>query len=113
KVDWILGTGQNRIHMIYVSRDAQRIVTTNVNSGTVSIIDKAPVRTPGPASGSRGMSSDWNQTVVRVGNGSEGFDVSPDGKEIWVANAKDGTLSVINFDQKKVVDTLAVNARGA
>ena len=113
KVDWILGTGQNRIHMIYVSRDAQRIVTTNVNSGTVSIIDKAPVRTPGPASGSRGMSSDWNQTVVRVGNGSEGFDVSPDGKEIWVANAKDGTISIINFQEKKVVQTLAANLPGA
>lgn len=113
KVDWILGTGQNRIHMIYVSPDAQRIVTTNVNSGTVSIIDKAPVHTPGPASGSRGMSSDWNQTVVRVGNGSEGFDVSPDGKEIWVANAKDGTISIINFQEKKVVQTLAANLPGA
>jgi YVTN family beta-propeller protein len=113
KVDWILGTGQNRIHMIYVSRDAQRIVATNVNSGTVSIIDKAPVHTPGPASGSRGMSSDWNQTVVRVGNGSEGFDVSPDEKEIWVANAKDGTISIINFPEKKVMQTLAVNLPGA
>ncbi|MBN9614782.1 MAG: YncE family protein, partial [Acidobacteriales bacterium] len=113
KVDWILGTGQNRIHMIYVSRDAQRIVATNVISGTVSIIDKAPVRTPGPASGSRGMSSDWNQTVVRVGNGSEGFDVSPDEKEIWVANAKDGTISIINFQEKKVVQTVAANLPGA
>jgi len=113
KVDWILGTGQNRVHMIYVSRDAQRIVATNVNSGTVSIIDKAPVHTPGPASGSRGMSFDWNQTVVRVGNGSEGFDVSPDGKEIWVANAKDGTISIINFQEKKVVQTLAANLPGA
>lgn len=136
KVDWILGTGQNRTHMIYVSKNGQRIVTTNVNSGTVSIIDQEPVRAPGPppgASGDRrpqgpgaiappparpgrpgGMArTDWNETVVRVGNGSEGFDVSPDGKEIWVANAQDGTLSVINFDQKKVVDTLAVNARGA
>lgn len=113
KVDWILGTGQNRIHMIYVSRDAQRIVATNVISGTVSIIDKAPVRTPGPASGSRGMSSDWNQTVVRVGNGSEGFDVSPDGREIWVANAKDGTISIINFQEKKVVQTVAANLPGA
>src|SRR5277367_625079 len=34
KVDWILGTGQNRTHMIYVSADGQHIVTTNVNSGT-------------------------------------------------------------------------------
>lgn len=127
KVDWILGTGQNRTHMIYVSKDGQRIVTTNVNSGTVSIIDQEPMRMPGPPPGAHGPSgmppppsrpggmarTDWNETVVRVGNGSEGFDVSPDGKEIWVANAQDGTLSVINFHEKKVVDTLAVNARGA
>ena len=36
-VDWILGTGQNRTHMIYVSPDMKTIVTTNVSSGTVSI----------------------------------------------------------------------------
>ena len=34
KVDWILGTGQNRTHMIYVSPDVQQIITTNVSSGT-------------------------------------------------------------------------------
>ena len=39
-VDWILGTGQNRTHMIYVSPDMKLIVTTNVSSGTVSIIEK-------------------------------------------------------------------------
>lgn len=126
KVDWILGTGQNRTHMIYVSKDGQRIVTSNVNSGTVSIIDQEPVRMPGPPPGAHGPGgmppppggpgaarTDWNETVVRVGNGSEGFDVSPDGSEIWVANAQDGTLSVINFQQKKVVDTLAINVHGA
>jgi YVTN family beta-propeller protein len=126
KVDWILGTGQNRIHMIYVSRDAQRIVATNVNSGTVSIIEREPVRVPGPPPGAggpqgappppvgpRGASTDWNQTIVRVGNGSEGFDVSPDSREIWVANALDGTISIINFQEKKVVQTLAANLPGA
>src|SRR5208283_1241519 len=35
KIDWILGTGQNRTHMIYVWPDLKRIVTTNVSSGTV------------------------------------------------------------------------------
>jgi YVTN family beta-propeller protein len=130
KVDWILGTGQNRTHMIYVSKDGQRIVTTNVNSGTVSIIDQEPVSMPGPPPGAQGHldvhrppppggpggnmpRTDWNETVVRVGHGSEGFDVSPDGKEIWVANAQDGTLSVIDFHEKKVVETLAVNVQGA
>jgi YVTN family beta-propeller protein len=56
---------------------------------------------------------DWNETVIRVGNGSEGFDVSPDGKQIWVANAQDGTLSVIDIAAKKVTATLATRTQGA
>lgn len=56
---------------------------------------------------------DWEQRVVKVGNGSEGFDVSPDGKEIWVANAQDGTISIINFSSKTVSDTLTANVPGA
>jgi YVTN family beta-propeller protein len=109
KVDWILGTGQNRIHMIYVAPDVQHIVTSNVISGTVSLIDMEPVHASGPSP----AHTDWNETVVRVGNGSEGFDVSPDHKEIWVANAQDGTISVIDYPAKKVVQTLAANVHGA
>jgi len=127
QVDWILGTGQNRTHMIYVSPDMKLIVTTNVSSGTVSIMDQEPVRMPGPppgaGAGGPGMPpppggapmprTDWNETVVKVGNGSEGFDISPDGREAWVANAQDGTLSVIDLAAKTVVDTLAADVRGA
>ncbi|HEY6339711.1 MAG TPA: YncE family protein [Candidatus Sulfotelmatobacter sp.] len=115
KVDWILGTGQNRTHMIYVAEDGEYIVTTNVSSGTVSIIDKELLRTaPGrPAPAGAGNRSDWNETVVKVGNGSEGFDVSPDRQEIWVANAQDGTISIIDRAGKSVVQTLDANARGA
>src|ERR1700734_2431348 len=90
-VDWILGTGQNRTHMIYVSPDLRLIVTTNVSSGTVSIIEKTPPRQPGPPPGMAARAQpgppqgpppgppggDWNETVIRVGNGSEGFDISP------------------------------------
>src|SRR5271170_7499325 len=50
KVDWILGTGQNRTHMIYVSPEMKWIVTTNVSSGTVSVIEKTAGR-PGPPMG--------------------------------------------------------------
>jgi YVTN family beta-propeller protein len=128
KVDWVLGTGQNRTHMIYVSDDLKRIVTTNVSSGTVSIIEKAAVRGPGgppppgfggppPPSGPGNLPGpprmDWNQTLVAVGNGPEGFDVSPGGKEIWVANAQDGTISIIDAATRKVTDTLAANVQGA
>ena len=120
KVDWIMGTGQNRTHMIYVFAGALRIVTTNVNSATVTVLDKTagpagvpttlPAgihRLPGPPGG------DWNETVIPVGRGSEGFDVSPDGKEAWVANAWDGTISVIDLDAKKVVATLDAQVRSA
>lgn len=113
KIDFILVTGQNRTHMIYVAENQKRIITTNVSSGTVSIIDALPPRqmpARGPAPPAHG---DWDETVVRVGNGSEGFDVSPDGKQIWVANAQDGTISIIDATEKKVIDTLGANARGA
>src|SRR6202044_2716507 len=110
-VDWILGTGQNRTHMIYVSPDLRLIVTTNVSSGTVSMIEKTA---SGPGQGGPpGTHTDWNETVIRVGNGSEGFDISPDHKEIWVGNSQEGTISIIDFASKKVVDTIAANARGA
>ena len=62
---------------------------------------------PGPPGG------DWNETVIPVGRGSEGFDVSPDGRLAWVANAWDGTVSVIDVEAKKVTATLQANARGA
>lgn len=109
RVDWIFGTGQNRTHMIHVAPDMSRIVTTNVSSGTVSVIEKST--SAGPGRGASG--GDWNQTVVRVGNGSEGFDVSPDGKEIWVANAQDGTVSTIDIASKQVTQTLEADVRGA
>jgi len=130
KIDWILGTGQNRTHMIYVWPDLKRIVTTNVSSGTVSIIEKTVGGGPsGPPPGNpnggggkgnppprRPMGApdgDWNETVVRVGNGSEGFDVSPDRKEIWVANAQDGTVSIVDDASKAVTQTLAADVKGA
>ena len=64
---------------------------------------------PGPAP----VRKDWNETVVPVGHGSEGFDLSPDQKEIWVANAQDGTISIIDYAAKKVIDTLHSDTRGA
>ena len=103
KIDWILGTGQDRTHMIVVSRNLDRIYTSNVNSGTISIIEKVAKSTaPGPPSGAQG----WEETVIHTGMGTEGFDVSPDGKELWSAAAQNGTVSIIDLAAKKVVETL-------
>jgi len=127
KVDWVMGTGQNRTHMIYVFPGAKKILTTNVSSATVTILEHTegpagmppgpPPGAPPPGAPARPMpgppGGDWNETVIPVGRGSEGFDISPDGKQAWVANAGDGTISVIDIDAKKVTATLAANARGA
>jgi len=94
--------------MIWVSPDLKRIVTSNVRSATISIIDK--ITRTGP-NGSH--QEDWDETVVAVGRGAEGFDVSPDAREIWCANAQDGTVSVIDAAEKKVVATVNANVRGA
>jgi YVTN family beta-propeller protein len=48
-----------------------------------------------------------------VGKGGEGFDVRPDGKEIWVANAGDGTVSIIDIAARQVKETLQANVPGA
>ena len=49
---------------------------------------------------------DWNQIVITTGKGDEGFDVSPDGRELWTANSQDGTLSIIDIANRKVTATL-------
>jgi YVTN family beta-propeller protein len=48
---------------------------------------------------------------VVVGKGPEGFDVSPDGKEVWAANSHDGTVSIIDVSKKSVVQSLDVGTR--
>jgi YVTN family beta-propeller protein len=106
KIDWVLGTGQNRTHMIAVSSSLDHIFTSNVNSGTISIIESRP-------GGGVRTDSDWDETVVDTGRGTEGFDISPDGKELWSAEAQKGTISVIDLATKKRVQTFEANIKGA
>jgi len=116
-VDWVLGTGQDRTHMLVVSADGKRVVTSNVNSATVTIAEprSGPPGPPAPPAAAPGGASwvDWTETVVPVGRGAEGIDVSPDGREAWVANAQDGTISIIDLTSKAVVQTLGADVRGA
>jgi YVTN family beta-propeller protein len=128
KFDWVMGTGQNRTHMLYVTPDQKQIYTTNVSSGTVSILEQVTLPPMGPPPGMKPSAGtqpppgppggnqprmDWNETVISVGKGDEGFDVSPDGHELWTANAQDGTLSVIDMTTRKVAATLDSKTFGA
>ena len=99
RVDWVLGTGQDGTHMVAMSKDHNMIFTSNIGSGTISIFERV------------GAADDWRQTVVPVGHGAEGFDVSPDGKELWAANAGDGTVSIVDIAGRKVIQTFPVDAK--
>lgn len=116
KIDWVLGTGQNRTHMIYVFEDLQRMITSNVASATMTVVEKSvggrglPGRGPGRGGPPQ---ANWDETLIPVGRGAEGFDVSPDANQVWAANAQDGTISVIDLPAKKVVQTLDANVNGA
>jgi YVTN family beta-propeller protein len=112
KIDWVMGTGQDRTHMIWVAPGLDEIVTSNPGSGTMSMIEHVSVASRPSQSGRPSEGNDqqtWDVTTVPVGKGSEGFDVSPDGKDIWVANADDGTVSIIDFASKKVIQTLPIS----
>jgi YVTN family beta-propeller protein len=126
KMDWIMGTGQDRTHMILVSKNLNEIYTSNVNSGTISIFEKTaapapPGPPPGPppsAATGRPMpplppGMNWEETVLKTGVGTEGFDVSPEGKELWSAAAESGTISIINLAAKKIAATLDAKVTGA
>jgi YVTN family beta-propeller protein len=122
-IDWCMGTGQNRTHMIYVTPDEKKIYTTNVESGTVSILEYAimppppmpmhPMPMNGKMLPDRKPHAEWTETVVPVFKGSEGFDVSPDGKELWTVSSNNGTIYIINTSDKKVTDTIDAKMLGA
>jgi DNA-binding beta-propeller fold protein YncE len=111
-VDWVLGTGQDRTHMVWVNESLDRVVTSNVSSGNISIIEQiAPASgAAGPPGGGR---KTWQVTNVWSGRGSEGFDVSPDAKEIWAANAQDATVTIIDVASKRSVQTVPIQVQGA
>ena len=122
-VDWVLGTGLIGTHMLWVSPDGRTIVTVGVGSGTMDLLTQ---RAGGPdemqpkllskqggvsTHGKDGpQSPDWDETLVKVGTYPEGFDVIPDAngnpQTIWVANAGEGSISVIDFATHTVTATI-------
>src|SRR5580704_8277002 len=99
KVDWLLGIGQNRTHMLVRTKYLNEIFTSNVDSGTVTAIEKSS------------DPSGWKETDIAVGKGPEGIDISPDDKEVWAANSGDGTVSVIDTAASKVTHTFNVHTK--
>jgi YVTN family beta-propeller protein len=102
RIEWVLGTGQGRTHMLKVKPDLTAIFTANMSSDSVSVFE------PDKNSDSSG----WTATVIPVGKAPEGFDVSADGKELWAASHQE-FVTVIDLASKKVTATINVHTKFA
>jgi YVTN family beta-propeller protein len=98
-IDWLFETGQNATHMIYVTRDARTIFTANIASDSISIIQQ------------QASDNAWTHTVVTVGKGPEGLDLSPNGRELWTAHSRDGAVSVIDVPSRKVIHNINIGTK--
>jgi len=98
KIDWQFETGQNTTHMVLPTKDLRTFFTSNISSDSVSAI-------------SQGADGVWTQTVIAVGKGPEGIDLSPNGREVWSAHSRDGGVSIIDVATKKVTATIPLGTK--
>jgi len=113
KLDWAMGTGQDRTHMIFVTPDAKQIYTTNVTSGTVSLLTDTILQPGNNAPAGARPREEWRQTIVTTARGSEGFDVSPDGAQLWTASSDNGVISIIDCKARTLKEKWDANVKGA
>jgi YVTN family beta-propeller protein len=117
RIDMLIGLGQDRTHMLIVDQDGSRIFTSNVTSNTISVLQKTNKTDANQWMESilfnNGDISGWSQVAIPVGRGPEGFDIAPDGKELWVANTHDGTVSIIDIATLKVSQVVDVHMKSA
>jgi DNA-binding beta-propeller fold protein YncE len=116
QVETVLGTGQDKTHLVWVSKDGRKVVASNAGSGTMSLFERTeqkPVTVPGaPLPPASYTVPGWRHTLIPVGQAAEGFAVSPDEQELWVGN-EDGTISIIDLTAAKAETSLAADVRGA
>lgn len=86
-------TNGYRSHMVVSVPELKKLYVANIDSGTVSIINPQTQHTK----------------VIRTGAGAEGIDVSPDGRQVWVSNRAENTISVIDTRLDSVVKKIDSN----
>ena len=82
-------THQERTHLIVVTPDEKKIYITNTISGTLTVLNRET----------------GAQKVISTGPRSEGIAMSPDGREVWVADRGDSVIRVISTASDEIVDS--------
>lgn len=79
-------------HMVLVTPDARRLVTANIKTQDVSVLDRAT-----------------GELVTRIpcGPGCEGIGFTPNGRCLWALNQEAGSITVIDTDTLEPIETFA------
>jgi YVTN family beta-propeller protein len=94
KVDEQYPTGQTGTHMVLFTGDGSRMITTNMGSNSVSILK------PGS-----------EPVHIQTGDGPEGLDVSPNGRELWVANSRGGSITPVDLTKSAATGTFDIGTK--
>ena len=127
-VDWMMGIGQDSIHMLVFSKDGKKIFTANRGSASVGVVSPAAGGGPGGGPGGRGPGGPGGlggpgggpggpggpggrgQVIIPVSQGPEGIDITPDGTQVWVGCR--GAISIIDAASNQVVGTIDTGTGG-
>ncbi|MGH9786516.1 MAG: YncE family protein [Terriglobia bacterium] len=104
QMEWLVGSGQADHEMFVPNQDASLMFTANSDSDSVTVFERIRDKRNQPS---------WKFTVIPVGKGPHGIDISPDGKEVWTAHERDDSLQVIDVATKKVRETLHIQTTQA
>jgi len=91
KVTKAIATPGFPCHMVVPSPDGRRAYATSISRGSLIALDLEKGEVTG---------------VVESGRGAEGFDLSPDGKEVWVGNRAEDSVSIIDAKTLEIVRTV-------
>ena len=103
EIEWTLGIGQEGTHMLVHDATTNTMFMPNTRSNSITVVDNIDA---GPSAATL--------TVIPVpGELPEGLDLSPDGRELWTATRNDGGVSIIDVQNRQVVETLDLGMRDA
>ena len=100
RVTSVLGTGWLKTHLVWVSRDGNTVLGSNAGSSNMGVYRRKEVH-PSVVAGAPAPPASythfvWEPLYLAVGEGAEGFAVSPDEREAWVGDAA-GRLSILDL----------------
>lgn len=87
-----IDTKQKKSHLAVVHPHKPVAFVTNINSGSISVID---------------LNKNEVIKIIYCGVGRKGIDITPDGSEIWVTNTKENSIKVISAETYEVLETLS------